>query len=145
MTVQSPPDSQHSDRIPLRMPLHPGIDEELIERLVRTFYDRVRADEELGPIFARVIADDWEPHLRNMMDFWSSVTMMTGRFKGRPMPKHKALHDLRPEHFGRWLGLFQVTARDICPPEIAVIFIDRAERIAASLALGIFGLPETNG
>ena len=49
MSRQQPPDSQPSDRIPLRMPLHPGIDEDMIERLVRAFYDRVRADGELGP------------------------------------------------------------------------------------------------
>ena len=43
-----------------------------IEILVRDFYARIRADETLGPIFARVIGEDWEPHLQKMFAFWSS-------------------------------------------------------------------------
>jgi hemoglobin len=39
-----------------------GIDEAMIERLIRTFYERVRADRLLAPIFASRIAE-WEPHL----------------------------------------------------------------------------------
>ena len=47
-----------------------GIDEAMIERLVRGFYARIREDELLGPIFAARIAD-WEPHLQRMFAFWS--------------------------------------------------------------------------
>jgi hypothetical protein len=39
-----------------------GVDEVMIERLVRGFYARVRDDDVLGLIFAAKI-DDWEPHL----------------------------------------------------------------------------------
>ena len=35
-----------------------------LELLVRTFYDKVRADTELGPIFNGLITD-WESHLQN--------------------------------------------------------------------------------
>lgn len=47
-------------------------DQAMIERLVRTFYTRVRDDARLSPVFAARIAD-WEPHLARMCDFWSSV------------------------------------------------------------------------
>jgi truncated hemoglobin YjbI len=47
--------------------------------LVQRFYDRVRVDEVLGPIFATRIKD-WEPHLERMWAFWSSVALMTGRY-----------------------------------------------------------------
>src|SRR5688572_27193407 len=40
-----------------------GIDEALIERLVRGFYVKVRSDPLLGPIFDQRIVD-WEPHLQ---------------------------------------------------------------------------------
>lgn len=143
MTQQQSTENQASARIPLRLPLHPDINEPLIEQLVRRFYDKVRVDAELGPIFARVITGDWEPHLQTMMAFWSSVTMTTGRYKGMPMPKHVALTDVRPEHFSRWLELFRQTAHELCPTDIADIFIDRADRIAASLSLGMFGVPYT--
>jgi Truncated hemoglobins len=53
-----------------------GIDEAMIERLVREFYVRVRDDAVLGPVFAAKI-DDWEPHLQKMFAFWSSVALMS--------------------------------------------------------------------
>jgi hemoglobin len=112
-----------------------GIDEDMIRCLVHTFYDRIRADEVLGPIFAERIAD-WAPHLERMCAFWSSVTLMTGRYHGRPMQAHAPL-PVDGSHFDRWLGLFAVTANDVCPPAAASYFIERAHMIAESLELGI--------
>ena len=112
-----------------------GIDEAMIERLVRTFYVRVRADDVLGPVFAARIAD-WEPHLARMCAFWSSVALMTGRYHGQPMPKHMPL-PVDARHFDRWLALFAAVAQDLCPPKAARHFIERAERIAESLELGV--------
>lgn len=112
-----------------------GIDEAMIERLVRAFYDRVRGDPVLGPIFAQKIAD-WEPHLERMFAFWSSVTLMSGRYHGKPMAKHQPL-PIDAEHFDRWLALFTETARAVCPPAAAERFIQSSQRIAESLELGI--------
>lgn len=120
-----------------RQPLHPSIDEAMIERVVRRFYGKVQEDKELGPIFDEAIGDGWEPHLRKMFAFWSSVMLMTGRYHGKPVPAHQALTALRPDHFPIWLGYFRETAREECEPEVAALFIDRAERIAASLAMAI--------
>src|SRR5579883_2509313 len=64
-----------------------GIDEAMIDRLVRAFYARVREDGLLGPVFAARIRD-WEPHLRQMGAFWSSVALMSGAYHGQPMQKH---------------------------------------------------------
>ncbi len=112
-----------------------GIDEAMISRLVHMFYDRVRADPFLGPVFATRIAD-WDTHLDRMCEFWSSVALMTGRYHGRPMEKHQPL-PVDSRHFDHWLTLFEQTARDICPPVAADHFIERARRIAESLELGI--------
>jgi hemoglobin len=112
-----------------------GIDEAMIERLIRAFYARVNDDPLLGPIFAARIAD-WEPHLQRMFAFWSSVALMTGRYHGQPMRVHLPL-PVDAEHFDRWLALFEDTARDICPPVAAEHFIERARRIAESLELGM--------
>jgi hemoglobin len=114
-----------------------GITEDMIERLVRGFYARVRADEMLGPIFDARIRD-WEPHLQQMRAFWSSVALMSGRYHGAPMPKHLPL-PVDAAHFDRWLELFEATAADVCPPEAAEHFVERARRIAASLELGVAG------
>ncbi len=117
------------------------VDEAVIETLVRDFYERVRADQELGPIFAEAIPGDWEPHLQNMMAFWSSVMLKSGRFKGRPMQKHQALTAVSPQHFQRWLAIFRDSALAVCPPELGAQFIGRAERIAESLMRGMFDTP----
>ena len=70
-----------------------------------------------------------------MCDFWSSVLMRTGRYHGRPMPKHLALPDLNDAHFQRWLSLFRATVRDLCPPVVADLFLDRALNIAQAFRL----------
>ena len=112
-----------------------GIDEAMIEALIRAFYDRVRQDALLAPIFESRIAD-WEPHLDKMFAFWSSLTLQTGRYHGQPMAKHMPLA-VDARHFDRWLALFEETAHDLCPPLAAERFIERARRVAESLELGV--------
>ena len=112
-----------------------GIDEAMIQRLVHAFYGRVRADAMLGPIFAERITD-WGPHLDRMCAFWSSVVLMTGRYHGRPMPKHVVL-PVEGTHFDRWLELFRDTAREECPPVAAALFAEKAQAIAESLEMGV--------
>ena len=125
------------EEITARIAAGTGITEAMIEQLVRAFYAKVRADAVLGPVFEAKIAD-WEPHLAQMFAFWSSVALMTGRYHGTPMIKHVKL-PIDAGHFDRWLALFEDTAREIFPPEAAAHFIDRAQRIAASLELGVAG------
>jgi hemoglobin len=107
----------------------------MIERLVRGFYDEVRRDALLGPIFAAGVSD-WEHHIAKLCDFWSSVALMTGRYHGQPMRVHLLL-PIEAAHFERWLGLFEATARRVCPPAAAEHFLERARRIGESLRLGI--------
>ncbi len=113
-----------------------GVSEEMIHTLVHGFYDRIRADEVLGPIFSAEI-EDWDPHLAKMCDFWSSMLLMTKRYDGRPVPAHLRIPNLDRPHFERWLTLFRSAATALCPPEAAALFIYRAERVAQSLQLSI--------
>lgn len=113
-----------------------GVTEPMIRELVHTFYGRVRADEVLGPIFDAHI-NDWPPHLERMCAFWSSVTLMSGRYKGQPMVMHARIPGIDGPHFARWLALFRDTAAEVCPADAAALFVDRAERIAQSLQIGI--------
>lgn len=117
--------------------LRTGIDDAMIDRLVRAFYARARADDMLGPVFASRIADDeWEPHIERINAFWSSVALMTGIYHGRPMQLHVGL-PVDAEHFDRWLALWEQTAREMCPQAAADHFIEKARTIAQSLELGI--------
>ncbi|MGL5117140.1 MAG: group III truncated hemoglobin, partial [Beijerinckiaceae bacterium] len=102
-----------------------GIDEVLIETVVRRFYARIRAHADMGPIFEARI-DDWPRHLAHLVDFWSSVTLLTGRFKGTPLQRHLALPDLTPVHFQTWLALFAETLAECCDPPQAALFQARA-------------------
>ena len=117
---------------------HPDVNRAFIGTFVREFYRRVRADERLGPIFAEVIGDHWEPHLEKMTDFWCAVILKNGAYSGRPVPAHQKLGQVREEDFDIWLAIFRRTATDLCKPEVASVFVERAERIAQSLKLAMF-------
>jgi hemoglobin len=127
--------AERRERITAEITERTGITEAMIERLVRGFYAKVRTDAVLAPIFEARIRD-WEPHLEQMCAFWSSVALMSGRYHGTPMVKHLPL-PVDAAHFDRWLKLFEETARELCPPQAAAHFVERARRIAASLELGI--------
>lgn len=120
-----------------------GLDEARLAALVHGFYAKVQADPLLGPVFAARIAD-WGPHLERMVDFWSSVALMTGRYHGQPVPAHLGL-PVGAAHFERWLALFAETAHETCPPAGAARVIERAERIARSLRMAIESDRETGG
>lgn len=119
-----------------------GIDDAYIDQLVETFYGRVREDATLGPIFDRAIGDNWGPHLATMKNFWASVAMNAGRYSGKPVPAHQKHTAIQPEHFDIWLGLFRSTLEDTAAkPATVLYFMERAERIAKSLQLALFGIP----
>jgi hemoglobin len=135
--MRPPPSAEPSRRedIVAQRVAETGIDEEMIRTLVHRFYGDVREDEVLGPIFNAAV-HDWDDHLARLRAFWSSVALMTGRYGGKPMQAHFPL-PIGAAHFQRWLALFRIAAAETCPPAAAAFFVDRAERIAESLQLGI--------
>jgi len=121
--------------IPLIEPAR-GVTEDMIRHLVVAFYDRVLQDRELGPIFRRALSHRWDEHLAIMVDFWSSIALRSGRYQGKPQQAHRGMA-LVEGHFDRWLALFETAAREVCEPDVAEFFIDRAQRIADSLQMGL--------
>ena len=118
-----------------------GIDDAFISTLVEAFYQRIRSDERIAFLFEDAI-QDWGPHLETMKRFWRSVALNTGEYSGKPVPKHQALVLTQPEHFQVWLDLFEQTLKAIAPnEEVVAYFLERAQRIAHSLELAMFGLP----
>ena len=120
-----------------------GIDDAYISVLVDTFYGHIRQDKTLGSIFNRAMGDDWDHHLARMKDFWASVAMNAGRYSGKPVPAHRKHSDvIEAAHFEHWLALFRKTLEETAPtPQAVEYFMQRAERIAESLKLAIFGMP----
>lgn len=116
-----------------------GISEEYIDLLVESFYKKVRAHPELGPVFNEVIQDRWPEHLAKMKLFWTSVALRTGDYKGSPVPVHRALTNATADHFPTWLFLFYQTLEETAPsPEAAKIFQTFAQSIAARLQQVMF-------
>ena len=120
--TESPDDS------PDRMP----VDDALIASVVETFYQRIRADERLGPLFASRITD-WDRHLGIMRTFWSAALNRSGRYAGRPFEAHRAIEGLTLADFDRWLDLFRVTVLEVAGPVEAPAFIAIAERMAVAM------------
>jgi hemoglobin len=118
----------------LRIP-EPQITEAQISNLVDRFYAKVRLDPDIGPIFNAIVGD-WPHHLDTLKDFWSTVLLTTGRYKGDPMMTHLQL-PLDPDHFERWLSLFAETATEVFPPGIAATVIAKSQRIAHNFKSGI--------
>jgi hemoglobin len=135
MTFSASPIPSARPEITAALMAQTGLDEAILHRLVHRFYDRVRADAVLGPVFETRIPD-WGPHLERMVAFWSSVALMTGRYHGAPMPAHATL-PVTWAHFDRWLDLFRQTATEVCPPAGAALVIERSERIARSLHMAV--------
>jgi hemoglobin len=118
------------------------LSEAQIAALLDVFYTRVRADPELGPVFARAIGDDeWPAHIATIQDFWSAVMLKSGRYKGNPFQVHKEVEGISPRLFGRWLALFDESCREMLPPDLAEAMHSRAIQIADSLKAGLFFRP----
>lgn len=111
------------------------ISEDGICRLVDEFYVKVRADPELA-------IDNWDLHLATMYDFWSSVMLISGRYKGNPVAKHLRLKGMEPRLSDRWLQLFGETCNELFDDNVATPFRAKAARIAESLKLALFYSPD---
>jgi hemoglobin len=114
-----------------------GITEEGLRALIPLFYARVRQDPLIGPVFNDAV-HDWSEHLDRLVDFWSSVMLTSGRYKGRPLPAHVKHSDrITTRSFERWLALWRETTEEMLPPAAAAALQKKAARIAESLSLGI--------
>ncbi len=98
-----------------------GVTESMIAGVVHAFYGRIRKNPTFGAIFASVIGNNWDPHLSEMCDFWSSMLLMSGRFHGTPMGAHIHGDDFRPRHFALLLRTFRETVAEHCLREAAWI------------------------
>jgi hemoglobin len=114
-----------------------GITEAGLKILVDAFYERVRRDPLIGPVFNSAIAD-WPAHLEKLQAFWSSVMLTSGRYKGRPLQAHiKHADSISPASFERWLDVWRETTGELLDRESASAMQFKAARIAESLSLGI--------
>ena len=117
-----------------------SVTEPAIVALVDCFYGKARRDPVIGPVFNSAVAD-WDEHLAKLHDFWSSVMLTTGRYKGNPMTVHMR-QPIEPGFFDRWQQLWRETADELFTAPVAAQFVAKAERIGESLKLGLFYRPD---
>lgn len=115
------------------------ITEDTIRLLVDSFYQSVRQDEVLSPVFETALHGAWDAHMPRMYAFWSTVLLGTSKFQGNVYGKHMALSGISEDHFLRWLSLFRKTVESLFAGEAASEILEIADRIAGSLQLGYFG------
>jgi len=76
-----------------------------VVNLLREFYSIAIKDDVIGTKFTHLAMDE---HIEIIADFWDSILFGKTRYQGDPFSKHIPLN-LHPEHFERWLKLFNDT------------------------------------
>ncbi|AYD47114.1 group III truncated hemoglobin [Arachidicoccus soli] len=100
-----------------------------IKLLVDTFYEKVRQDKLIGPIFEERIQNRWPEHLERMYRFWQTVLLDEHTYFGSPFPPHAQLPVVW-EHFERWLELFNANIDEKFSGKIAEEAKWRANKMA---------------
>ncbi|TKK71009.1 group III truncated hemoglobin [Ilyomonas limi] len=100
-----------------------------IKYLVDTFYDKVRDDATLAPVFNAVIQDRWLQHLEKMYTFWQTVLLGEHTYFSSPFPPHAKL-PVDHAHFEQWLQLFTQTIDELFSGDTAEEAVWRANKMA---------------
>jgi hemoglobin len=115
-----------------------------VDFLVRRFYEQVRDNELLGPVFNGVV-QDWEVHLVHLSDFWEMILLQTGPGAGKfnPTKVHREVdakvdYSIDQVHFGNWLELWFGTIDQYYEGEVAEYAKEHARRMAHMLFMRIW-------
>src|SRR5690606_1708823 len=100
-----------------------------VQRMVNTFYGKIREDDMLGIIFNQNIQDRWPQHLDKMYRFWQTILLEEYTYDGRPFPPHAHL-PIGKVHFDQWLSLFEETVHALFEGPKADEAIWRAKKMA---------------
>lgn len=113
-----------------------------VSDLVVAFYRSAFLDDLLGPVFVEVAKLDLNKHLPIMCDFWEAVLFRAGTYQRNALQVHTALHQkspLTPEHFGRWLEIWNATVDAMFVGEKAELAKVQAARMAWSMGRRLIG------
>ena len=118
--------------------------------LVSTFYDKIKKDPFIGPIFLEMIpTETWESHLEKLTDFWETNLFFVRKFKGNPMKAHKDVdahfnYEITQVHFGKWLEIWFTTVNELFEGTKAFEAKERARNIASALFFQMFKVKPLN-
>jgi len=115
-----------------------------IEWLMKNFYDKVRKDETIGPIFNDIAKVNWEHHIPIICDFWETLLLDATSYRKNVMEVHFILNrkiPLEEKHFQVWLQLFSATIDEQFSGKKAEMAKTKAKSIAALMQFKIKGEP----
>ena len=104
-----------------------------IDKVVRSFYELLLADEIMRPIFVDIARLDLEKHFPHLIDFWHSILFYTGAYRKNVMEIHIDLNKkvtLKPEHYRLWTMYFEQAVRDSFYGPRSDLAVERARSIA---------------
>lgn len=110
--------------------------------LVKAFYEKIKKDKTLGPIFIKII-HDWPKHIEHITDFWQSQLLFNKRYRGNPAEAHIKVDQaeqggITPEHFGLWMNLWFETIDEMFGGEVANRAKHNARKMNTHLYLKIW-------
>ena len=105
-----------------------------IELFINTFYDKVRKDHLLGPVFTNITPVNWIKFLPKMYRFWESTLLFDFKaYSRKPTDMHLELNSKIPieqAHYNRWLTIWNETIDTLFEGPIAA----KAKRCGKSIA-----------
>ncbi|MEC5164404.1 hemoglobin [Flavobacterium sp. PL11] len=113
-----------------------------IALLVKEFYSKVRADNEIGYVFNETITD-WDEHLEKLTDFWETNLFGTKKYNGNPIIVHNEVDKrfnevITSTMFGIWLNHWFATLDELYEGENVSILKRRAQKMSSFLFINIF-------
>ena len=113
-----------------------------ISVLVHQFYDKIRADAEIGFYFNSMITD-WDAHLEKLTDFWETNLFTIRKYKGNPIEVHNKVDEhfdgqISSNEFGIWLNYWLQTLDSLFEGENVEILKRRARKMGSFLYLNMF-------
>jgi hemoglobin len=113
-----------------------------VNKLVISFYSKIRKNKEIGYFFNNSI-QDWGEHFEKLTDFWESNLFFTGSFRGNPAVAHVKVdmehnNSITEYHFGIWLNLWFQTIDELFEGEMAQQLKHNARKMSTHLFLRIY-------
>ena len=112
--------------------------------LVSKFYEEIRKDKLLGPVFNSHIPDSqWPKHLKKLTDFWETTLLGVVSFKGNPSRAHmnvdKGLnYKMNQIHFEKWLQIWFTTIDSLYEGQLAQRAKDASRKMATGQYLNVW-------
>ena len=113
-----------------------------IELLMEKFYDKVKKDDTIGPVFNDIAKVNWAHHIPIICDFWETLLLGAASYRKNVMEVHFDLNrkiPLEEDHFQVWLKLFSETVDEHFAGDKAELAKKKAKSIAALMQFKIKG------